>query len=172
MTTIASFPDATYADSLHILELQAGDNCYNRRPKIKILNEWAAYAISGSSIFPKAVLKAIEAELALITETIINKGFANADDVATLVSMVQDESHILLILADSRWVVQNDTIVFIPDNSDVVLGSGGPHHNSLRYQLENESREVVLSKIVLLDDHTRGPWVRFRHSQLKSKVQE
>lgn len=172
MTTVVSLPDVTYADSLHILEIDAGDSNYNRRPKINILNEWAAYAYSGSAIFPTAVKTAIENELKRITEIIVTKGYVNDSELGSLVDILNNESHVLLILADSRWIIQQDKVLFVPENGDVILGSGAPHHNSVRYLMDKEKPELILSKIALLDDHTRGPWVRFKHSQLKSKVVE
>lgn len=172
MTTIASFQHVTYADSLHILDLEAGDKNYNRRPKIHILNEWAAYAVCGSSIFPPAIQLAIENELRRLADIIIAKGYANHKDLGSIVDIAADESHFLLILADSRWVIQKDKLIFIPENSDVVLGTGAPHHNSIRFLIPKEEPELIMAKIALLDDGTRGPWVRFKHDQLKSKVME
>lgn len=172
MTTIASFQDVTYTDSLHVLEIDAGDKNYTRRPKLRILNDWAAYAISGSSIFPRAVLHTVESDLKALVETIVEKGFANDSDISNMAKVLNDESHILLILADTRWIIQQNKLIYVPENADVVLGTGGSHHNTVRYLIGKEEPEVILSKLALLDDHTRGPWVRFKHSQLKSKVVE
>lgn len=172
MTTIASFQDVTYADSLHVLEIDSGDKNYARRPKIRLLNEWAAYVISGSSIFPRAVLRAVENDLKVLAEIIVEKGYANDNDVADIAKVLNDESHILLILSDTRWIIQRDKLIYVPENSDVVLGSGAAHHNTIRYLIGKEEPEIILSKLALLDDFTRGPWVRFKHSQLKSKVVE
>lgn len=170
MTTIASFSGVTFADSLHILKIESGDDNYIRRPKLHILNEWAAYAISGNAMFPPAIKLAIETELKRIIDIIIEKGFANASDIGMLHGLITDDAHILVILNNSRWVIQDKEIVYIPEDQDIFLGSGASHYNSLRFMRDDTAPEVLLSKLVLLDGQSRGPWIRFEHSKLKSKT--
>lgn len=166
MTTIASFPDCTYADSLHLIELSAGDNNYNRRPKIHILNPNAAFAFTGTAIFPEAVIKAIRAELEECVDKIRTKGFIGGSDGEIICDILGPDSTVLLILRDTRWVIGDKKVTFIPSNMDCVLGSGGPHQNSLRFLQPTETREMILSRLVLMDDFSRGPWVRLKHKVL------
>lgn len=166
MTTIASFPDCTYSDSLHLIELSAGDNNYNRRPKIHILNKHAAYAFTGTAIFPAAIIKAITTELEECVEKVRTKGYIGGNDGKTIMAIMGPDTTVLLILRDSRWVIGDDKITYIPENMDCVLGTGGPHQNSLRFLQPLESREMILSRLVLLDDYSRGPWVRLKHNVL------
>ena len=167
MTTIISFTDETYCDSLHVVKIESGEDSLVRKPKIRIINPHAAFAISGVAILPPAVDKAMVSELDRISKIIYETGLANNEDTAVMDSFINNDVTILLILRHSRWYINSGKITYIPETADITMGTGSNHYNSLRFKRDEITREELMARIAVMDEYSSGPWIRLRHEVLE-----
>ena len=177
MTTIVSTSDATYADSLHRVNVarEWAPDYYDRKIHITACGR-LAYVISGNSYFSQMHRDMLDVQLQLIINQYKEQGFLNSDILTEHlknlfgVTALGSETNILLIFKDCRYLINEGEVTLIPYQALVTMGTGSAVMRTLfdvHYDSDKFTPEQLLSYGVQTDGLSSGPWIRIKHDILK-----